>query len=120
MRTIKQDKAIAHITEQMMKKAKDGVPQPEIQAIEEMLTEICTTDAVAEKLLEDGKDVQGAYDALFKEAKDNRDGKNVVCIPPHKAQQIIEQYYGITDDDKAGSNRPKRRNNAPIDVLSQI
>lgn len=105
----------------MMSTAKDGKPSPEIQAIEEMLTEICTTtDAVAEKLLEDGKSLQGAYDALYKAAKDSRNGQSVVCIPPYKAQRIIEKYYGITDDDKAGSNRPKRRTSAPIDVLSQI
>lgn len=120
MRTIKQDKAIAHITEQMMKNAKDGVPQPEIQAIEEMLTNICTTDAVAEKLLEDGKSLQGAYDALYKEAKDSRNGQSVVCIPPYKAQQIIEKYYGITDDDKAGRRASRRSRPPMVDVLSQI
>lgn len=120
MRSIKQDEAIARITEQMMSTAKDGKPSPEIQAIEEMLTEICTTDAVAEKLMADGKNLQGAFGAIESEARKEKGQSSCVCIPPHKALQIIEQYYGITDDDKAGSNRPKRRNNTPIDVLSQI
>lgn len=115
MRTIKQDNAIAHITEQMMKDAKDGKPAPEIQAIEEMLTEICTTDAVAEKLLAEGKTPQGAYKAM----EDLARKEHLRCIPPQQAMEIIEKYYGITADDKAGS-RPKRRISAPIDVLSQI
>ena len=120
MRTTKQDNAIAHITEQMMADAKDGKPGPESQAIEEMLTGLCTTDAVAEKLLAEGKSPQGAYDALFKEAKDNRNGKNVVCISPQKAQQIIEKYYGITDNDKADQRSLRRSRSARVDVLSQI
>lgn len=115
MATVKQDKAIAHITEQMMSNAKDGKPAPHIQAIEEMLTEICTTDAVAEKLLADGKSLQGAYNELESKARRDR----LTCIPPHEAIIIIEEYYGITDDDKAGTKRHKRHN-APIDVLSQI
>lgn len=120
MRTTLQDNAIAKITEEMMADAKDGKPAPEIQAIEEMLTELCTTDEIAEKLLADGKDLQGAYNALYKEAKDSRNGKNVVCIPPQRAQQIIEKYYGITDVNKA-IPRPHRRNRpSRIDVLSQI
>ena len=119
MRTRKQDEAIAHITEQMMSEAKDGKPKPEIQAIEEMLTEICTTDAVAEKLLAEGKSPQGAYDAIYQEAKSCRGGSSVVCIPPQQAQQIIEKYYGITPDDKSGRTA-RRGSRAPIDVLSQI
>ena len=117
MRTVKQDKAIAHITEQMMSNAKDGKPAPHIWAIEEILTEICTTDAVAEKLLADGKSLQDAYRAMEDTAR--KKNQSSVCISPHEAQVIIEDYYGITDDDKAGTKRHKRHN-APIDVLSQI
>ena len=120
MRTILQDDAIAKITEEMMADAVDGKPKAEIQAIEEMLTNICTTDAIAEKLLADEKSLQGAYDALFKEAKDNSNGKNVVCISPQKAQQIIEKYYGITDNDKADQRSLRRSRSARVDVLSQI
>lgn len=120
MRTIKQDKAIAHITEQMMKKAKDGVPQPEIQAIEEMLTNICTTDAIAEKLLAEGKTLQGAFDAIESAARKEKGSSNCVCIPPNRALEIMEEYYGITQEDKSDRRPSRRKRSAPIDVLSQI
>ena len=121
MRTIKQDNAIAHITEQMMADAKDGKPAPEIQAIEEKLSELCTTDEVADKLMADGKSLQGAFSAIRTEATKRRGGSNCVCIPPNEAQKIIEDYYGITESDKQSGQRPHRRNRpSRVDVLSQI
>ena len=121
MRTIKQDNAIAHITEQMMKDAQDGKPAPEIQAIEEKLSELCTTDEIADKLMADGKSLQGAFSAIRTEATKRRGGSNCVCIPPNEAQKIIEDYYGITEADKQSGQRPHRRNRpSRVDVLSQI
>ena len=118
MATVKQDKAIAHITEQMMSNAKDGKPAPHIQAIEEMLTDICTTDAVAEKLLAEGKNIQGAFLAMEGFARKNQQD-NRCCVPPWQAMKIIEDYYGITEEDKSSRKKHKKQS-APIDVLSQI
>lgn len=118
MRTIKQDNAIAKITQEMMADAVDGKPDPNLQAIEEMLTEICTTDEVAEKLLADGKSLQGAYKAMEDVARKNQKN-NRCCIPPHQAMEIIKEYYGITRNTTTPRDNHKRQN-APIDVLSQI
>ena len=49
------DKAIAKLTQEMME-AND----PVIQMIEEHLTEVCTTDEIAEKILAEGKTLKGA------------------------------------------------------------
>ena len=46
------DKAIEKLTKEMMK-----LNNPFAQAIEEHLTEICTSDAVADKILQEGSDV---------------------------------------------------------------
>ena len=58
------DKAIEKLTKEMMK-----LNNPFAQAIEEHLTEICTSDAVAEKILQEGKSLKGACDSIRDVAK---------------------------------------------------
>ena len=48
------NKAIEKLTKEMMK-----LNNPFAQAIEEHLTEICTSDAVADKILQEGKSLKG-------------------------------------------------------------
>lgn len=89
------DKAIARITDEMMK-----INTPHAQAVEEYLTGICTTDAVAEKLLDERKSLKGFLDELLKEAKKRSKG-NVAYIAPEEVWEMVEKYYGITEEDKS-------------------
>ena len=47
---------------------------PFAQAIEEYLTGICTSNAVAEKILQEGKSLKGACDSIREVAKKNAVG----------------------------------------------
>lgn len=91
------DQAIAHITEQMMK-----LNQPLVQMIEEHLTTICTTNAVAEKLLNKEKTLKELSDQIWKEAEKRKKG-NGAFIPDKEISEIAENYFGITEQDKAGN-----------------
>lgn len=72
---------------------------------EEYLASICTTDAVADKILEGKKTLQGAFDSMKKVAMKRKVG-NCAYIPPEEGFEIIRKYYGITDADlKAGPGR---------------
>ena len=83
------DKAIAKITEEAMK-----INDPVAFAIEEHLTNKCTTTAVAKKLLAEGKELKGAYDAVWAEARKRKKG-NCAYIPPEEVYEIVDKYYGL-------------------------
>lgn len=85
------DKAIAKITEEMMK-----TDDPAIRAIEEHLTERCTNTAVAEKLLDPEKTLKGALDAMRAEAK-KRAVDGVGVISDEEGFRIVEEYFGISE-----------------------
>lgn len=90
------NRAIKHVTEQMMQDQSAYMVR-----IEEHLTNICTNDVVAGKLLAEGKTLKGAYASMEaiaqKMAKNNR-----ACLPDDEGLRIIEEYYGITEEDKGG------------------
>ena len=88
------DKAIAHITDQMMQ-----LNQPLVQLIEEHLSEICTTTAVAEKLLNEEKTLKELNDKVWSEARKRKQG-NAAYIPESEIFTMSEEYYGITEADK--------------------
>lgn len=85
------DEAIAKLTEEMMK-----TEDPAIRAIEEHLTERCTSTAVAEKLLDPEKTLKGALDVMRAEAK-KRAVDGVGVIPPDEGFRIVEGYFGISE-----------------------
>lgn len=89
------NKAIAKITDEMMK-----IDTPHAVAVEEYLTGICITEAVAEKLLDESKTLKGFMDQLLEEAKKRKKG-NVAYIAPDEVWQMVEDYYGITEEDKS-------------------
>lgn len=105
------NKAIAHITEQMMEQ-----DNPAIVAIEEHLTELCTTEAVAHKLLADGKRLSNALKAIEKEARKRAVG-GCGCVPSDEGFRIVEDYYGITETDKRSS---LCKSTAPLIDISQF
>ena len=99
------DRAIAHITEQMMADSENSA----IRCIEEHLTGLCMTDTVAEKLLVPGKTLKGALSEIESTAK-QISRRGVVCVPPDEGFRIVERYYGIDGSDKtahASVSKPK-------------
>lgn len=90
------DEAIAKITEEC-------VGKDYLIPFEEYLTSICTTDKIAEKILTEGKTLQGSFDAMKKIAM-KRAVKNAAYIPPEEGFGIIRDYYGIdlTERPQAG------------------
>ena len=88
------NKAIAKITDEMMK-----LEDPIAQGVEEHLTDICTNDIIAGKILSKEKTVKGACEALWEAARKRKKG-NSAYIAPEEACAIIEEYFGINEDDK--------------------
>jgi hypothetical protein len=97
------DKAIARITDEMMK-AND----PLITMLEEHLTGICTTDAVAEKLLQEEKTLKGASKIIWDEARTRKVG-NGAHISDAECCEMAEAYFGITEEDKAGCRKAAKQ-----------
>lgn len=89
------DKAIAKITEEMMEINEDLA-----KMLEEHLTGICTTNAVAEKLLDDNKSLKELNEKIWKEAQKRRKGKGLYW-PDDEICELAEEYYGITEEDKS-------------------
>lgn len=85
------DKAIEKITNEMMK-----LDTPFARAIEEYLTGICTSEAVAEKILAEGKSLQGALGAIKETARKNQKG-GVGVVSDEEGYRIVREYFGITD-----------------------
>lgn len=85
------NKAIAKITEEMMK-----LNNPLAQAIEEHLTGLCTDEETATKLLADGKSLKNCCDSIRDEAK-KRAKDRVAYIPPEEVFKMARDYYGIEE-----------------------
>ena len=83
------DKAIAKITAEAM-----AIDDPLAFAIEEYLTDRCTTNAAAEKLLAENKTLKQIYDKIWSEARKRRKGQ-VAFIPPEEVFRMIDEYYGL-------------------------
>ena len=94
------NKAIAKITDEMMK-----LDNSFAQFIEEYLTSICTTDAVAEKLLDPEKSLKTFVTEIIKEqrkiARGQGTGTQVVGAPDTYFYEKVEAYYDITEADKS-------------------
>ena len=86
--------------EAKMRMAKECQGKEELVPIEEYLTSICTTDAVAEKILEKEKTLQKCLDHMRKIAQ-KKAVHGFACIPPEEGFKIIGEYYGITEADKS-------------------
>ena len=71
---------------------------------EEYLTSICTTDIIAEKILQENKTLQACFDTMKGIAKKRAVG-GAAYIPPEEGFQIIRDYYGIDLTEK-----PKQSN----------
>jgi hypothetical protein len=104
----KMNEAIAKMAEEM--KGKDY-----LIPFEEYLTGICTTEAVADKILKKDKKLQGAFDAMKAVAQKRKVG-NCAYIPPEEGFGIIRDYYGITEADMKPAKAPESTVNV-LDLL---
>ena len=105
------DEAIAKITGECEK-------SPHLIPFEEYLTSICTTDAVAEKILAEDKKLQGCFDHMRNIAQ-KRAVKNCAYIPPEEGFENIETYYGIASEDKEKPAESKLEDNI-IDITDLL
>ncbi len=87
------NKAIAHITDEC-KGNEHLIP------FEEYLTSICTTDDVADKILNESKSLKGCFEKM-KSIAQKRAKNNCAYVPPEEGFRIIRDYYGIKDNKKA-------------------
>lgn len=85
------DKAIEKITKEAME-----INDPVAFGIEEYLTELCTTNTVAMKILDDNKKLKEIYDKVWSEARKRRKG-NCAYIPPEEVYAMVDEYYGLNN-----------------------
>ena len=102
------DKAIARITEEMMK-----IDDPLAVMIEENLTAACTNDFVANRLLSPDKTLKEICDQIYDKAKKKANGKSGLYWPDEDVITMAKEYYGINNV-SAGTGSEK------IDILDLI
>lgn len=107
------DKAIAKITAEAM-----AIDDPLAFAIEEYLTDRCTSTGTAQKLLDENKKMEELHDQLMKKAmskaktlKGNAKAKGVYL----DISKEIDAYYGL--DSKPA---PVRMNTERVDILDMF
>lgn len=88
------NEAIKKITEEMMK-----INDPVAQGIEEYLTGICTTESVAQKILDPSKKLEEIHRKVWDEAKRRKKG-NCAFIPEGEVYEMVRKYYGIGEETK--------------------
>lgn len=90
------DKAIEKITTEAM-----DMNDPFAFFIEEHLTEMCTSDAVAQKLLADDKSIRKIAtrirNQMEKEAKEANPGRRAAWwgAPDAKLLKMVDEYFGL-------------------------
>lgn len=96
------NKAIAKITEEMMK-----CNSPFAEFIEEYLTSICTNEAVATKLLNPNKNLEAFVTDVTKQYEQEARKRGTGLQAAGDKDQVFfkkaEAYYDITDADKSAS-----------------
>ena len=81
------NKAVAKITEEC--EGKDF-----LIPFEEYLTNICTTEKIAEKILNPSKKLEKCFETMKEKAR-KRAVNGIGFIPPEEGYEIIRNYYGI-------------------------
>ncbi len=102
------DKAIAKITDEAMK-----INDPIAFALEEHLTNKCTTNEAAQLLLAEDKNLKTIYDKIWAEARRRRKGQ-VAYIPPEEVYEMVDKYYGL---DQLGTKTRRTEHADRVNVL---
>ncbi|MCX7772091.1 MAG: PcfK-like family protein [Clostridia bacterium] len=67
-----------------------------VQCIGEYILELIEREpSIAEKIMQNGKHITGAYKAIEEEARKLSKGRGGVCIPDSKGFEIVRGYFGI-------------------------
>lgn len=88
--------------EAKMRMAKECQNKDWLIPFEEYLTAICTTDAVAEKILKEDKTLGKCYKLIESEAEKrlkSRTGTQCVSLTDEEGYELTRKYYEITDAD---------------------
>ena len=104
------DKAIEKLTKEMM-----SAGDPLVTMLEEHLTNICTNEAVANKILAEDKSLKKVRDELWEMARNKKQGSGAF-IPDEECYQVAEKYFGITEEDKSATSNG-RSTTEVIDIL---
>ena len=80
------------------KLAEECQGKDELIPFEEYLTNICTNDKVAECILKEDRSLKKAVDKVREVARKRAVG-GTGWVPDAEAYHIIQDYYGITEDD---------------------
>ena len=99
------DQAIAKMAEEI--KGNDH-----LIPFEEYLTGVCTSDDVAEKILEKDKSLEKCFKHMEGIARKRKTG-NFAYIPPEEGFSIIREYYGI-------KNKPAAREPETVDIMDLL
>lgn len=84
-------KAMDKIRDEMAKNSGN----PGIQFLGEWMTEqLESTPAIAEKVLQNGKTLAGAFGEIRKYAESHKSG-SYAFVPPAKALELVSAYYGL-------------------------
>lgn len=84
------DRAIKKLTEEMMQ-----MDTPFAIAIEEHLTGVCKTQAVAEKILDPDKSLEGACEYIEDQARKQVSGHGTAVISDQDGYRMAEEYFDI-------------------------
>ena len=114
------DKAIAHITDQAME-----IDHPFAIFIEEHLTNICTTEAVANKLLDESKSLKefckNQEDEMREQAKKKGSGLQCAGLSDAEFYSRAEAYYCITEEDKNSITvHPKQEPKKIVNIMDLL
>lgn len=104
------DKAIEKITKEAME-----IKHPMAIAIEEYLTNKCTSNAVARKLLDESKTIKGIYDQIYNKAKKEAKDR-FAAISDEEVYSMVDEYYGLD----AAPHRSSAGSAGRVDVLDLI
>ena len=102
------DKAIEKTTKEAM-----AVKHPLAIAIEEYLTNKCTSNTVAMKLLDETKTVKGIYEKIRAKAKAEAKDQ-FAAISDVEVFGMVDEYYGLGDTSQTGH---PSRDADKVDVL---
>ena len=104
----KTDRAIAKITDEAMK-----INNPIAIALEEHLTQKCTSDTVADLLLAEDKQLRKIIGDIRAEArKQAQDG--CAEIPDEEVYAMVDRYYGL---DRIGNMAHREERSDRVNVL---
>lgn len=90
------DKAIEKINAEMQKKASD----PYTEIVGHYIIDRCLDATCAEKVMQSGKSLRGAMDAIMAKAKAARNG-NVAVLTPAAVFGAVDEHFGFETDEAA-------------------